>query len=379
MGDTRSYMMRAIDLARRAEGYTSPNPMVGCVIVKGGRIVGEGFHARPGGAHAEVAALREAGDEAKGATAYVTLEPCNHTGRTGPCTEALMKAGIAHVVYAVADPNPLAAGGAKRLRDAGIRVESGLCEPEARELARFWLHRQQTGLPFVIAKYAASLDGRIATKTGDSKWITSDAARLRAHDLRHAADAILVGAETVLKDDPSLTARPALPAGRKDASHPVRVILDSRGRVPVDAKVFRSTTPGKAMVISTSAMPMLKVKALENRGVEVIRLKPGANGRPALADVLKLLASKGFLSVMVEGGGIVLGAFFDEGLVDEVWAFIAPVIIGGGKPAINGTGGEKIADAFRLDAPVTEHHDGTLLIRGRIAREKQEAACSQVS
>ena len=291
MGDDRSYMMRAIDLARRAEGYTSPNPMVGCVIVKAGRIVGEGFHAKPGSAHAEVAALRAAGAEAKGASAYVTLEPCNHTGRTGPCTEALIAAGIAHVVYAVADPNPLAAGGARRLRAAGIRVESGLCEPEARQLARFWLHRQATGRPYIVAKYAASLDGRIATRSGDSKWITSDAARLRAHDLRQACDAIIVGAETVLKDDPSLTARPSLPAGRRDGAHPLRVILDSRGRVPVDAKVFRSTTPGKALVITTKAMPMLKQSALENRGVEVIKMPAETAGRPSIAAVVGLLGT----------------------------------------------------------------------------------------
>ena len=387
--DDRSYMMRAIALAERAVGYTAPNPMVGCVIVKDGRIVGEGFHARPGAAHAEPVALRAAGAEAKGATCYVTLEPCNHTGRTGPCTEALIEAGVARVVYAVADPNPLAAGGADRLDAAGISVEAGLCEAEARHLARFWLHAQATGTPYVIAKYAATLDGRIATRTGESKWITSEAARIRAHDLRQACDAIIVGAETVLKDDPSLTARPHLPAGRRDAAHPLRIILDSKGRVPVDARVFRSTTPGKAMVVTTDAMPMLKQKALANRNVELLKLRADETGRPDLTALMATLGARGLLSVMVEGGGTVLGRFFDLGLVDEVWAFIAPVVLGGGRAAIAGTGAARMADAWRLDDPATEHHDGTILVRGRLAGQKaaapgltprlKEASCSQVS
>ncbi|MGV6801289.1 MAG: bifunctional diaminohydroxyphosphoribosylaminopyrimidine deaminase/5-amino-6-(5-phosphoribosylamino)uracil reductase RibD [bacterium] len=379
MGESRTYMMRAIDLAKRAQGHTSPNPMVGCVIVRDGRIVGEGFHARPGAAHAEAAALRAAGADAKGATAYVTLEPCNHFGRTPPCAEALIKAGIAEVYFAVADPNPLAAGGAETLRSAGVKVEQGLCAEEAHILVQYWLHHQRTARPYVIAKYAASLDGKIATRTGDSKWITSKAARLRAHDLRHACDALIVGVDTIIADNPSLTARPHLPSGAAGASHPLRVILDSHGRTPPDAKILSATTPGRTLIATTSAMPMIRQQAYQAQGAEILVL-PAVNARPCVSSLLQALGRKDILSIMIEGGSKVLGAFFDAGLVDEVWAFIAPIIIGGPGPSpIAGHGIERIAEAASLNNITTETYDGTILLQGRLESSPKEVVCSQAS
>ena len=383
MGEThsdkeRQYMRRAIDLARRAAGYTSPNPMVGCVLVKDSRIVGEGFHAKPGTAHAETAALRAAGSEAAGATAYVTLEPCSHFGKTPPCADALVKAGVAKVVYAVSDPNPLAAGGAATLHQAGIVTEQGLCEDEARHLIRHWLHHLGAKRPHVTAKFAASLDGKIATRTGSSKWITNDMARLRGHDLRQECDAIIIGIETVIADDPSLTARGTLPAGRKDAAHPLRVVLDSTGRMPLDAKMLRSTTPGSTLIATTQKMPALKRQALENRNADVLVLPADGKGRPCPEALLTELGQRDVLSVMIEGGSAVLGSFFDAQLVDEVWAFIAPVIIGGTGPSpIGGTGPALIEDAFRLQSTHLEHLEDNILLRGEIDRHREAASCSQ--
>lgn len=370
MGDHQAYMQRAIELARRAEGYTSPNPMVGCVLVKDGRIVGEGFHAKAGTPHAEAVALRAAGAEAKGATAYVTLEPCNHYGRNPPCAEALIKAQVAEVYYAVADPNPLAKGGAQTLADAGITVHQGLCEKEARHLIRYWLHGLKTGRPYVTAKFAASLDGKTATNTGESKWITSEEARLRGHDLRQSSDAIIVGVETIIADDPSLTARPARKAGRRDASHPLRVILDSTGRTPVDAKILRATTQGNTLIATTKKMPGMKKSAYEKRNADVLVLPEDTNGQPHIAALLPALYKKDILSVMVEGGSTTLGSFFDAGLVDEVWAFLAPCLIGGtGRSAIGGNGITALADRHQLHNMDVTQCGPDMLLRGQINRE----------
>ncbi len=367
MGEDTHYMMRAIELARRAEGFTSPNPMVGCVLVKDGRIIGEGYHARPGAAHAEAAALRVAGNKARGATAYATLEPCNHFGSNPPCTEGLISAGVAEVVYAVADPNPVAAGGAARLLEAGISVREGVCGVEAENLIRFWLHRIRTKSPYVVAKFAASIDGKIATRTGDSKWITSDEARLRGHDLRQACDAIIVGVDTIIADDPALTARPDLPAGRRDAAHPVRVILDSGGRIPMGAAVLHSTTPGQTLIATTEAMPAMTEQALKDGGAEVLRLPGDDQDYPSLAALLEALAERGFISCMIEGGSKVLGSFFDQNLVNEVWAFLAPMVIGGSGPGpVGGLGPDNLAAAFRLQNPALEQLGDSILVHGQI-------------
>lgn len=360
------FMRRALALAKQAEGFTSPNPMVGAVVVQNGRIVGEGYHHYAGGAHAEVMALADAGEAARGATVYVSLEPCNHFGRTPPCTQALIDAEVAAVYYAVADPNPRAKGGHQTLEAAGIATSVGLCEAEARHLNRFFLRHVQHGCPYIIAKFAASLDGKIATRTGHSQWITGPDARQTGHGLRQAVDAILVGADTVVLDNPQLTTR--LPNGKP--SHPLRVVLDSQGRVPLDAHLFDPNLPGQTLVATTSAMSNEKRDALEARGVWVWEMPVAKNGRSVnLPALLSKLGEHNIQSVLVEGGGTVLGSFFDEGLVHEAWAFVAPMIIGGaGAPSpVNGFGPATLDHAWRLADVETEAVGKDVLVRGRVA------------
>lgn len=361
MGDDRRFMMHALDLARQGLGKTAPNPSVGCVLVRDGEIVGEGWHRVAGAPHAEAEALAAAGDRARGAVAYVTLEPCNHHGRTPPCAEGLAKAGVAEVVYALADPHHLAAGGAHFLRRRGVKVRSGVCEEEARALNRFWLHAVKHARPYVIAKFAMSLDGRIATRSGDSKWITGPEARERAHRLRAEVDGIAVGAGTVIADDPALTARDGLDV----VNRPLRIILDSTGRTPPAAAVFDRAGRG-ALLVTTARAPAARLDAYRELGADVLVLGTDHAGRPDVADLIPALAERGVCGLMVEGGAEVLGAFFDVGAVDEVWAFIAPVIIGGGKSAVSGFGADRIADALRLADVETEHLGPDLLVRGRI-------------
>ena len=342
--------------------------MVGCVLVRDGEIVGEGWHKGPGELHAEPAALADAG-EAKGATAYVTLEPCNHFGRTPPCSEALIAAAVSEVVYACADPNPEAAGGAAKLRAAGIRVRH-VPVPEAERLIRPWLHSLRSSRPWVAAKLAMSLDGRTATRAGDSKWITGPEARTRGHELRQHSDAIIVGVGTVLADNPSLDPRPQ---GVEPAPS-LKVVLDTSLRTPPTAKLFSS--PGSVLIATGPSPDPEKVRALETTGAEILSL-PLTGGKPSLRALLAHLKERQFLRVMIEGGGTVLGAAFDEGLVDEVWAFTAPLVIGGGRPAIDGLGPQLIADAVMLDDIMTEQLGRDTLTRGIVVRK--EAACSQAS
>ena len=357
------FMARAIDCARPFLGKVAPNPPVGCVIVKNGEIIAEGAHAGPGQPHAEVVALQNAGDAARGATAYVSLEPCNHTGRTGPCVDALINAGVAEVFFAVEDPNPIAAGGADRLRQAGIRVRSDVGSNEAQEMNRAWLKWAKTKTPYVFAKFAASLDGRTATESGDSKWITGPAARAEGHKLRAQVDAILTGANTVIADDPSLTAR----VDDEIVHAPLRIVLDSTARTSPGAKVYERSGRG-ALLVTTDAAPRDRLKKFEEHGVDVLVLQ-AADGRPNVSALLDALGDRGVTSLMLECGGEVLGSFVDEGLVDEVYAFVAPIIIGGGKPAIAGNGVATIADAFRLQSPTIKELGGDLMIHGRLKKE----------
>ncbi|MEM7118802.1 MAG: bifunctional diaminohydroxyphosphoribosylaminopyrimidine deaminase/5-amino-6-(5-phosphoribosylamino)uracil reductase RibD [Chloroflexota bacterium] len=362
------YMKRALGLARLAEGFTSPNPMVGSVVVKNGRIIGEGYHHYAGAAHAEVVALENAGEAAEGATVYVSLEPCNHFGRTPPCTQALIDAKVEAVHYAISDPNPRAKGGHQRLEAAGIQVSVGLCEAEARHLNRFFFRHAQFGCPHVIAKFATSLDGKIATRTGHSQWITGTPARQRGHGLRQAVDAILVGAETAVLDNPQLTTR--LPNGRP--SHPLRIVLDSQGRVPLSARLFDPELPGQTLVATTAVMPAERRLALEGLGVWVWEMPVAssatdANGRSVnLPALLGKLGEHNIQSVLVEGGGTVLGSFFDEGLVHEAWAFLAPMIIGGSTAPspVSGLGPATLSHAWRLDNVATEAVGQDVLVRG---------------
>lgn len=356
-----AHMMRAVELARRAEGFTHPNPMVGCVLVKAGEVIAEGWHKGPGQEHAEAMALRLAGTAARGATAYVTLEPCNHFGRTPPCSEALIREGIAEVIFGIRDMNPEAEGGAAALTAAGIpaRVFTGDRDVTAAcaELIRPWLHTMKCHRPWVTAKLAMTLDGYTATPTGESKWITGENARARGHDLRQRTGAIIVGVGTVLADDPGLDPRPA---GREPAPS-LKVVLDSQLRTPIPSKLLK--TPGPSLIIGHESASPERAAALEAAGAEVLLL-PGEEGRPDLLEALRTLKEKGVNDAMIEGGGTLLGAALDVGIIDEVWAFVAPVLFGQGRPALAGTGPERLRDALRLAKPITETLGPDVLIRG---------------
>lgn len=344
--EDQSYMKLALKLAARARGRTSPNPMVGAVVVKDGNIVGRGFHHKAGTPHAEIHALREAGPEARGATIYVTLEPCCHYGRTGPCSEAVIQAGIARAVVAMADPNPLVAGkGLKRLEEVGISVTLGVMEEEARQLNEVFLKYIATRLPYVVAKAAVSLDGKIATRSGKSKWITGPEARAYGHRLRDRYDAILVGIGTILADDPALTAR--LKGGR--GRDPVRVVLDSRGRTPPEAKVLNQQSGAPTIIAVTKEAPLERIEGLRKAGAEVLVVSEGP--RVDLLELMKILGMREITSVLIEGGASVHGSALEAGIVDKAAWFIAPKIIGGtGAPGpVGGLGVDDPAEAVELE------------------------------
>lgn len=361
------YMERALSLARLALGSSSPNPAVGAVIAKDGVIIGEGYTQPPGSAHAEVAALRQAGEKSRGATMYVTLEPCCHFGRTPPCTQAIIEEGIAEVHIATLDPNPLVSGrGKAMLEGAGIKTCLGEHEEEARELNEAYIKFITTGLPVVTVKFAMSLDGKLATGTGDSRWISGEESRQFVHRLRWAADAIMVGVNTILADDPMLTVRGEGGEERGERKKPLRVIVDSKARTPPTARVF--SEPGITIVATTSAAEPARVKKLEEAGAEVLEL-PSREGLVDLEELLAELGRREITSVLVEGGSTLLGSFFDQGLVDKVVAFIAPVILGGkeAKLAVAGRGANEIAQALRLSHVKVERCGDDVMICGYVA------------
>lgn len=370
-----SYMQRALALARRAAGRTSPNPLVGAVIVRNGRIVGEGYHRRAGAPHAEIEALQQAGQAARGATIYVTLEPCAHQGRTPPCTDALVAAGVSEVFYATDDLNPLVHGrGKTQLLAAGIAVHEGPCQAEAYELNRPFFKHVITALPYVTAKFAMSLDGKIATRTGDSRWITNDSSRRYAHEMRNVTDCILVGAGTVIADDPRLTTRLSttseifddkLPA---EIHHPLRIVVDSRGRIPLTAKIFDPMLPGQTVLATTAAIQPAYCSALSGQGVDIWKLPAAENGKVSLPALLAEIGRRGMLTLLVEGGSELLGAFFTQRLVDRVCAFIAPMIIGGVQAPgpVGGTGIALLAEAIRLSLVRVERLDDNLCLEALI-------------
>lgn len=315
-------MARALQLAARGLYTTDPNPRVGCVLVRDGQVVGEGWHRRAGGPHAEVEALRDAGEAARGATAYVSLEPCSHHGRTPPCADTLIEAGVARVVAAVQDPNPTVAGkGLTRLREAGLDVACGLLEDAAEEINRGFVRRMRSGRPWVTAKLAMSLDGRTALVSGESKWITSDAARRDVHRLRARCSAILTGVDTVLADDPALTAR----LEGEDILQPLRVVLDSRLRTPPGAQLAHQDGDTLILTICDDAM---RRKALEAAGLQVARLPDDGAGRVCLSAVLDELGRCEVNELMVEAGPILNGALLQAGLVDEWLIYMAPCVLG---------------------------------------------------
>ncbi|ADM08616.1 diaminohydroxyphosphoriboxylaminopyrimidine deaminase +5-amino-6-(5-phosphoribosylamino)uracil reductase (RibD) [Parvularcula bermudensis HTCC2503] len=354
-------MDRAAALGELGAGFTAPNPMVGCVLVKGGQIVGEGYHPRPGADHAEIAALKAAGAEARGAVAYVTLEPCNHYGATPPCTKALIEAGVAEVVYAVADPNPLASGGRETLQAAGIAVRAHPTLAASR-LTDAWRFSLTADRPWVAAKFAATLDGRVATRGGDSQWITGPAARARSHDLRQRSGAIVVGVGTVLADNPALNPRPE---GRA-AAETLKVIFDSQARTPPHAACLSS--PGPVLLITAEDAPGAAKSALKESGAHIISVQRENEGLCLRSALHCLRADFGCLSIMVEGGGRLLGSFADAGLIDEVWAFLAPKILGGGQCAVDGHGPSRIGEAMALTDVSIEMAGPDFLIRGRVPR-----------
>ncbi|OQY53924.1 MAG: riboflavin biosynthesis protein RibD [Desulfobacteraceae bacterium 4572_88] len=335
--DNDKYFMKmALDLATKGQGFTAPNPMVGAVLVKDGKMVGKGYHEAVGTAHAEVNAIDDAGDQAKGATLYVTLEPCNHTGRTPPCTEKILSAGISRVMVAMNDPNPdVRGGGNDYLKSQGIPVTSGVCEAEARQLNEVFIKYVRTRQPFVILKCAMTLDGRIATKTGDAKWVSGDASREYVHQMRHAADGIMVGIGTVRSDDPSLTTR----------------LEGTEGRDP-------------------TSVSDEKASAIENQGAKVIRARLKA-GRIDLDALMNQLGEMGITSLLVEGGGTVAASALEAGIVDKINFFYAPKILGGddGVSVCRGTGPELMKDCVSVENIRVRRFQEDVLIEGYVSTQ----------
>lgn len=367
------YMARALDLAERAKGRCNPNPAVGAVLVHEGRVVGEGFTQPPGQAHAEIVALDQAGSAARGATLFVTLEPCSHRGLTGPCVEALIAAGVREVHCAMLDPSPWVDGSGQRMLVAnGIPVEVGQGESAARRLNRDYLHWIQTGRPYLTAKWAMTLDGKIATHTGSSRWISGPAARTLVGAWRAAADAVIVGSGTLLRDDPSLTARDA--DDQLLARQPLRVVLDSRGRLPSTARLASGELPGRTLVATTPAGAE-RLVALRQDAVELWIGQPGPDGRVQPAELLAELGRRRCISALVESGGTLLATLQEQRLVDEVVAFIAPKLVGGANAPtpIGGRGAAEMSAAVELLDVTFERVGRDILVRGR------PRACSPAS
>ncbi len=352
-------MERALELAAIADYRTSPNPMVGAVVLDAaGEIAGDGFHEAAGSPHAEALALASAGPKASGGTLYVTLEPCTHHGRTPPCAEAVIAAGVRRVVVAMRDPDSRVSGrGVARLREAGIEVAEGPGEEAARRLNEFYVTQRTTGRPFVTLKWAMSLDGKIATSIGESRWISGEESRRHAHLLRHRHDAILVGVNTVLEDDPQLTSRLE---DLRDPRQPLRVVADSMLRTPPDAKVL------PALIVAAEEAPDDRREALEQAGAEVVR--SGTAPEP----LLDLLGSRGVLSLLVEGGARTHWSFVQRGLADRVTAYVAPIIIGGedAPGPVGGTGFTGLKDALRLDDPRVTRLGNDYLIEADVHRDR---------
>lgn len=357
-------MRRALELARLGAGMTSPNPMVGAVLVKRGRIIGEGYHRAAGEAHAEVAAFLSATGSVAGATLYVTLEPCSHHGRTPPCAPMLIEGKIARVVAPHADPNPLVAGqGFRMLRAAGIQVDVGLMEEEARRLNEFFITFHRLNRPFIISKWAMTLDGRIATESGDSRWISNERSRTYVHELRARVDAVMVGIGTVILDNPMLNVRLKDYEGRQ----PKRIILDGNLRIPLRAKCLDGAPPGQVIIVTSDSAPVEKVRRLEQAGHEVLVLR----SRRGLIDVKEMIGALprwNVQSVLCEGGSSMHGALLNARLVDKVVAFVAPKLVGGegARGPVSGWGVPLMRKAPTLEHVTIQHFDGDVCIEGYV-------------
>jgi diaminohydroxyphosphoribosylaminopyrimidine deaminase / 5-amino-6-(5-phosphoribosylamino)uracil reductase len=359
-----AFMRLALALAERGRGRVSPNPLVGCVVVKDGEVVGEGWHARAGGPHAELAALAAAGERARGATVYVTLEPCDHHGRTPPCTDALLTAGVERVVAATLDPNPLVDGrGVARLKQSGVRVDVGLLAQEAEHQNEVFRVAQYERRPFVLYKTAMSLDGKIAVRTGRSRWITGETSRDRVHRWRDEFDAVAVGINTVLLDDPALTTRIA------GGHTPRKVVFDSVARTPTTARLFDDDPqgePGRVTVFVTDEAPATRVEALKERGAEVVAVRAD-RGRPSVAAALSELYAQDVTSLLLEGGGTLAWDFFAARSVDRVAWFVAPKLLGGSAAGpLAGLGVASVEEAFELEDVHTETIGHDLLVTGKV-------------
>ncbi len=362
------WMADALALAGRARGLTSPNPMVGAVVVREGVAVGQGFHTRAGAGHAELEALREAGERATGATLYVTLEPCNHAGRTPPCVEAILRARVGRVVAAVADPNPRVRGrGARVLRDAGVEVVVGCMEAEGRALNRVFFTAMERLRPHVTLKCAMTLDGKIADFDRSSRWISGETARREAHRLRSESDAVVVGIGTVLDDDPALTVRTDPPWPRE----PLRVVVDSRCRLPLTARLIESGSPARVLVAVADEAPAARVAALASRGVTVLQCK-SRDERVDVADLCSRLFALDVQGVLLEGGSELNWAFLEADLVDRVAVFVAPVLLGGAAaPTAVGGRGLPLGGARRLQSLEIKPMGGDWLIEADVARPRE--------
>lgn len=365
MGDEK-YMRLALDLARRGEGFVSPNPMVGAVVVKDGRIVGQGFHQAAGKAHAEVNALDEAGEAARNATLFVTLEPCNHTGRTPPCTDRILKAGVRRVVTAMRDPNPhVAGGGLEHLSGRGLEVENGVCHAAAARLNEAYIKHVCTGVPFVTVKCAATLDGQIATRSGDAKWVSGEKSRQYVHRMRHASDAIMVGVDTVKKDDPSLTTRIEGFQGKD----PQRFILDTQLSIPEGARVLKLKSSAVTTIVAGPAVAEEKKARLERNGIRVLAA-PLAEGLIDLGRLVQTLGAEAVTSLLIEGGGRVIASALKAGIVDKVVVFFAPKLMGGndGVPMCRGPGPIRMQDGISLRDVQVQLFDQDVMIEAYVRR-----------
>ena len=354
------YMALALSLAKRAIGLTSPNPLVGAVVVRGKEIVGTGYHKRAGLPHAEIIALGEAGEKAKGSTLYVTLEPCVHYGRTPPCVDSIVRSGIKRVVIAMTDPNPLVSGkGIEALRRAGLQVKTGVLEQEARRLNEAYCVYMEKGRPFFIVKGALSLDGKIATRTLDSKWITNEVSRAYVNRLRGIVDGIMVGINTVVADNPLLIPRLSRPR-----RYPLRVVLDSGLRIPLSCEIVKTSSRFRTIVFCTEPGVEEKVERLTEMGVEVVRVAPDEAGKVSLRHVAEELGRRQIISVLVEGGGEVNWSLLKEGFVDKLLLFFAPLLIGG-KQALSFLGGrgvDFVSEARRVEIGSIRRLKGDILV-----------------
>ena len=364
--DDRHYMRQALELAEKGAGYVSPNPMVGAVIVKSGIVVGSGFHEKFGSPHAEVNAIAAAGEKAQGATLYVTLEPCNHTGKTGPCTQAVLEAGITRVVVAMPDPNPdVTGGGADFLRSKGLTVKTGVERRAAERLNEAFAHYIRTQHPFVTAKCAATLDGRIATASGDSKWVTGPEARAYVHELRHRNDAIMVGVDTAIADDPSLTTR----REGQDGRDPLRVIIDPTCRLPETAKMLTQLSDAETWVMVDALCELSQKERLLATGAKLLPLST-PHGRFEMGALMAALGEKGVSSVLVEGGGGVLGSALRSGVVQKIAFFYAPKLLGGddGVPICRGQGVAMMTDALEVADLAVRSLGSDILMEGYLQK-----------